>query len=75
MSVLAHTSDIALHRVPRSSHQPGPFRRLFDALLQWRQERVERDIAIHLGITDGHITDKLERRISERLMSGGGFRG
>lgn len=73
MSVLAHSSDIA-YRAPRAAHQPGLFRRLFDRLLETRQRRIEQDIAIHLGITDGHITDELERRISERLMSGGGFR-
>lgn len=74
MSVLAHTSDIAYRRSPRAAHQPGLFRRLLDGFLQWRQSRVEHDIAIHLGITDGHLTDELERRISERLMNRGGFR-
>ena len=75
MSVLAHISEIAHHQAPRAARQPGRFRRLLDRFQERRQRRVEQDIAIHLGITDGHITDELERRISERLFRGGGFRG
>ena len=73
MSALAHT-----FRHPRgAARYPriGRLRRLFDSFLRGRQLRAERDIAIHLGITTGSITDEIERRMSERLMSGGGFRG
>lgn len=75
MSVLAHTPDIAYRLAPRAARQPGQFRGLLDRYLEWRQRRVEQDIAIHLGITGDHLTDEMERRISERLMSRGGFRG
>jgi hypothetical protein len=42
--------------------------------LQWRQRRVEQEIAIRLGLTSGHITDEIERRMNERLFGNGGFR-
>ena len=74
MSVLAHTPDFAVRRAPHAIGQPGRFRRLFDRYLQWRQFRAEQEIAAHLGLTGGHITDEIERRISERLISNGGFR-
>jgi hypothetical protein len=75
MSVLAHTHDFAYGRAPRATRQPGRFRRLLDSYLQWRQRRVEQDIAVHLGLTGGHLTDEIERRITERLIGRGGFRG
>lgn len=75
MSVVTHTPDFAYRRARRATPQPGPFRRLLRRFLQWRQHRVEQDIAIRLGLTGGHITDEIERRMSERLIRGGGFRG
>ncbi|MBX9829780.1 MAG: hypothetical protein K2Y27_32900 [Xanthobacteraceae bacterium] len=75
MSVLAHAADFAHRRGLRTSSEPGPLRRLLRRFLQWRQRRVEQDIAIHLGLTGGRLTDEIERRMTERLVSGGGFRG
>ena len=75
MSFLAHTSDFAYRGAPRAIRQPSPFRRWLGRFLQWRQRRVERDIAIHLGLTGGHITDEIERRMNERLFGNGSFRG
>ncbi len=75
MSVLAHTPDFAYRPAPRATRQPGRFRRLLDRYLQWRQRRVEQDIAIRLGLTGGRLTDEIERRMTERLIGGGGFRG
>jgi hypothetical protein len=71
MSVLAHAPDLADRRALRAVRQPGPFRRF----LQWRQRRAEQEIANHLGLTGGRLTDEIERRMIERLTSGGGFRG
>ena len=70
MSVLAHAPHFAARRT-LTIHQPGLFRRF----LQWRQQRAEHDIAVHLGLTGGRITDEIERRMTERLVSSGGFRG
>jgi hypothetical protein len=75
MSVLAHTHDFTHRRALRTIPKPGPFRRLLRRYRQWRQRRVEQDIAIRLGLTSGRLTDEIERRITERLLNGGGFRG
>jgi hypothetical protein len=75
MSVLANTPGFAYPQALRAIPQPGPFRRLLRNVLQWRQRRAEHDIAFHLGLTGGHITDEIERRINERLFNNGGFRG
>lgn len=74
MSVLAH-ADFAHRRALRTVSRPGAFRRLLRRFLQWRQHRVEQEIAIHLGLTGGRLTDEIERRMTERLVSSGGFRG
>jgi hypothetical protein len=74
MSVLAHAANFADRRTI-TIHQPGPFRRLLRRYLQWRQRRVEQDIAIRLGLAGGRLTDEIERRMNERLFSNGSFRG
>jgi hypothetical protein len=74
MSVLAHAANFADRRTI-TIPQPGPFRRLLRRYLQWRQRRVEHDIAIRLGLTGGRLTDEIERRMTERLVHGSGFRG
>jgi len=75
MSVLVHTPGFGYPQALRASPQSGPFRRLLRRFLQWRQRRAEQEIAIHLGLTSGHITDEIERRMNERLFSNSGFRG
>ena len=75
MSVLARTPDFAYRAATPAIVQPGLFRRLLGRFLAWRQRRIEQDIAIHLGLTGGHITDEIERRMNERLYGGSGFRG
>lgn len=74
MSVLAHAPHFTGRRAPRTLREPGAFCRLLRSYLQWRQRRAEQHIAISLGLTSGHITDEIERRMSERLIGGGGFR-
>jgi hypothetical protein len=75
MSALAHAPGFAYRQALRATHQPGRFRRLLKRYLQWRQRRVEEDIAIRLGLTGGRLTDEIERRMTERLIGGNGFRG
>lgn len=75
MSALAHTPGFAHRQTLRTVPQPGRFRRLFDRFLEARQRRADREIAIHLGLTGGHLTDEIERRMNEQLLGGGGFRG
>ncbi len=76
MSVLAHTPGFRLP-ARRCAPAPSPVRSAGCSrrFLQWRQRRAEQEIAIHLGLTSGHITDEIERRMNERLFSNGGFRG
>ena len=74
MSVLAHTPDFALRRALRAPH-PGPLGRLLARFMQRRQQRAEQEIAIRLGLTSGHLTDEIERRMTERLFSNRSFRG
>jgi hypothetical protein len=71
MSILAHTSDFADRHALRAIPQPG----LLHRFLQWRQRRAEQEIAFHLGLTGGRLTDEIERRMTERLTGGSGFRG
>jgi len=77
MSVLAHAPHVT-HRRPHAVPRPGPLgrllRRLFHNFLQWRQRQVDQDIAIHLGLTSGRLTDEIERRMTERIVNGRGFR-
>jgi hypothetical protein len=75
MSALARTPDFTIRGASRGIRQFRRLRRLFDSFLRSRQRRAEREIAIYLGITTGRITDEVERRMSERLMSGSSFRG
>ena len=75
MSVLAHAPDFAHRRALRTVSPPGLFRRLLRRFLQWRQRRVEEDIANRLGLTGGRLTDEIERRMTERLVNGSGYRG
>ena len=70
MSVFAHTADFTDRGALRAIRKPSLLRRF----LQWRQRQAEEAIAAHLGLTGGHITDEIERRMTERLTSGGGFR-
>ena len=58
MSVLAHAHHAAYGQAPRPIRQPGAFRRLLGRFLQWRQRRVEEDIAIHLGLSGGHPDER-----------------
>ena len=75
MSAFARTPDFSIRGAPRPIRQFGRLRRLFDSFLQGRQRRADDEFAVHLGVTTGRLTDEIERRMSERLMSGGGFRG
>ena len=75
MSALAHAPHFTGRRTLRTVSEPGSFRRLFRRYMQWRQRRADQEIAIHLGLSGGRLTDEIERRMIERLTRGGGFRG
>jgi len=72
MSIFAHNSNFADRRA-LACHPPAAC--LLRRFLQWRQRQAELAIAFHLR---PHRRDasptKSERRMTERLTSGGGFR-
>ena len=74
MSVLAQSTDFALRRALRTP-QPGLLGRLLARFARRRQRRAEQEIAIRLGLTSGRLTDEIERRMNERLLGNGSFRG
>lgn len=53
--------------------QKSILRRIYDWIIQSRQRRAELDIAHALGVTDGNLTDEIERRMTERLIRHHGF--
>jgi hypothetical protein len=53
-----------------AARRPGLLRRIFDALLQSRQTQAERMVVAYLEHTGGRFTDDIERRLTDRLMSG-----
>jgi hypothetical protein len=48
----------------------GLLRRIYDAIFQSREKQAERAIVAYLESTGGRFTDSIERRITERLVSG-----
>ncbi len=67
-------SGIAAYRKPaatRSAARRGFFSRLFDALLESREQEAQRIVASHLARTGYRFTDSIERELNERLVNGG----
>jgi len=55
-----------------AEEKPSMLRRAFDAFMGSRQRDVDRQIAHFLAArSGGHLTDNLEREISERLLTSG----
>ncbi len=54
------------------ANQPhrGPLRRLFDALMEGRQRRVQREIDFYVATRGHKMTDELEREISSLILGG-----
>jgi hypothetical protein len=57
-------------RESEPARRPGLLRRLYDALLESREKEAERMVAAYLERTGGRFTDDIERRLTERLISG-----
>jgi hypothetical protein len=47
----------------------GVLRRLFDAVVEARQKRADREIAGFIARRGGRITDDLEREMTQRLLT------
>jgi hypothetical protein len=57
-----------------SPRRRGWLRRLYDRLIESRQKQAERLVVAYLERSGGRFTDDIERQLTERLCSGGGFR-
>jgi hypothetical protein len=49
--------------------KPGILRRIVQAMLESRQRQVDREIAHFLTRSGGRLTDDMERRLTEHLLS------
>ncbi len=52
------------------SARPGLLRRIYDAVFDWRQKEAERVATAYLQRTGGRLTDDIERRLTDRLITG-----
>jgi hypothetical protein len=53
-----------------AAHRPGLLRRLLEAVFISRQRQAEREVIGYLERTGGRFTDDIERRITERFVTG-----
>ncbi len=51
-------------------NRPGLLRRIFHALFESRQRQADREIARFVARSGGRFTDDMERRMTERLLTG-----
>jgi len=49
--------------------KPGILRRIVLAMFEWRQAQADREIARFLARSGGRLTDDMERRLTEHLLS------
>jgi len=52
------------------ARRPGLLRRIYAAMQRSRQTQAERVVAAYLESTGGRFTDDIERRLTERLITG-----
>ena len=57
-------------RAGRATRRRGLLRRIYDAVIVSRERQAEREIAAYLESTGGRFTDSIERRLTDRLVSG-----
>jgi hypothetical protein len=57
-------------RAGRAVRRRGLLRRIYDRVLESRERQAEREIAAYLESTGGRFTDSIERRLTDRLVSG-----
>lgn len=50
--------------------RPSLLRRLFDAVFESREKEAERVVVAYLERTGGRFTDDIERRLTDRLVTG-----
>ena len=50
-------------------HKPGLLRRIVRAMVESRQRQTDREIARFLAQSGGRLTDDMERRLTQHLLS------
>ena len=50
-------------------HKPGPLRLIVRAMVESRQRQTDREIARFLARSGGRLTDEMERRLTQYLLS------
>ena len=58
------------HRGGGVARRPALLRRIFNAVYRSRQTQAEREVVAYLESTGGRFTDDIERRLTDRLVSG-----
>ena len=62
--------DKASTRSNAVANKAGVLRRVFDAIFESRQKQADRDIARYLARSGGRFTDDIERKMTQRLLTG-----
>ena len=73
MAYTAYSGEFVPFRSDKPAGQagrPGLLRRIFDAIFESRMRHAERDIARYLEGNGGRLTDDIERRMTQRLITG-----
>jgi len=77
MTYLARPNEFIASRDSRpavraggGARRPGLLRRIYAAMHRSRQTQAERVVAAYLESTGGRFTDDIERRLTERLITG-----
>ena len=60
----------SVHCSSSPASKPGIVRRLVQAMFEPRQVQVDREIARFLARSGGRLTNDMERRLTEHLLSG-----
>ena len=76
MAHMAHPTafhaPVSLYRAPASAvGRRGFLRRLYDTMMDSRQQRVNRDIEAFLARRGYRLTDSIERDLNAHLFDGG----
>jgi len=75
MNYTAHYKDFAPYVTPRARDEANPpekigfWRRLSNAVRDYRHRRAEREIARFIQGRGGHLTDELERDLMRHMTS------
>ena len=65
-----HRDELLRHFTEKAAtHMPGLLRRIVRAMVESRQRQTDREIARFLARSGGRLTDDMERRLTQYLLS------